>query len=68
MNLIPVNSSNLRAVGYEPQSEVLRIVFKSGTYDYFDVPKGVYDGLMSAPSKGRYHHAFIKNSYRYARV
>ncbi|MEC0543642.1 KTSC domain-containing protein [Bacillus inaquosorum] len=68
MNLVPVNSSNLSAVGYDSQSKVLRIVFKNGTYDHFDVPKGVYDSLMSAPSKGKYYHACIKNRYRYVRV
>jgi len=68
MNMIPVSSSNLRAVGYDSQSATLRISFHSGTYDYFGVPESVYRGLMSAGSKGSYHHQHIKNSFRYQRI
>lgn len=66
--MINVSSSNLRAVGYDPTSRVLRISFHSGTYDYFDVPPSIYDGLMNASSKGGYHHSYIKNSYRYQKI
>ncbi|ASB90441.1 KTSC domain-containing protein [Bacillus sonorensis] len=68
MNLVPVRSSNLRAVGYDPYSQVLRIVFHNGTYDYYGVPKSIYDGLMSASSLGQYHDRFIKNRYRFSRI
>ena len=64
-----VNSSNLRAVGYNPMTETLTIQFHSGSiYEYYHVPLYVYTGLMSAPSKGKYHHRHIKNSYRYHRL
>ncbi|MGI1833943.1 KTSC domain-containing protein [Bacillus altitudinis] len=68
MNLIPVNSSNLNAVGYDLHSQILRIAFRNGTYDYYGVPESVYNGLMSAASLGKYHDRFIKNSYNFARV
>lgn len=68
MNMILVNSSNLVAVGYDKSSKILRIQFNSGTYDYFSVPETIYDGLLSAPSKGQYHHSFIKNSFKYSKV
>ena len=65
----PVNSSNLRAVGYDPMTETLIIQFRSGSvYEYYYVPQYIYERLMSAPSKGRYHHRHIKNSYRYRRI
>lgn len=67
MQMIPVISSNLAAVGYEGGS--LYITFHSGhTYRYDDVPQHVYDGLMSAPSHGKYFHAYIKNVYHYTRL
>ncbi|MGU8983033.1 KTSC domain-containing protein [Clostridium perfringens] len=28
----------------------------------------MFQGLLNASSKGKYHHAFIKNSYRYSKV
>ena len=46
MNMIPVSSSNLVAVGYDSQSNILRIAFHNATYDYYNVPKSVYTSLM----------------------
>lgn len=67
MNMISVTSSNLSAVGYE--GTTLYISFHSGgTYAYFDVPEHIYQGLMNANSKGTYHAAYIKNSFKYRRV
>jgi len=68
MNMVPVKSSNLVSVGYEPQSQTLRIQFKSGLYDYHNVPKLIYDGLMSASSHGQYHAKYIKNSFIFNKV
>lgn len=68
MNMIPVSSSNLVAVGYDSNTATLRIAFHSGVYDYYNVPQNVFEGLLNASSKGKYHHAFIKNSYRYSKV
>lgn len=68
MNMIPVNSSNLVAVGYDKSTQTLRVKFNSSTYDYYNVPESIFNGLLSAPSKGQYHHAYIKNSYRFNRI
>ncbi|WP_416144946.1 KTSC domain-containing protein [Planococcus koreensis] len=68
MNMQYVSSSNLVAIGYDPQSSTLRIQFRTSTYDYFGVPESVYRGLMSASSHGGYHAAHIKNSYGYDKV
>lgn len=64
-----VVSSNLRSVGYSPESQQLEIEFVSGAiYLYSHVPERVHAGLMMAPSKGRYHHAYIRNRYSYRRI
>ncbi len=68
MNMIPVNSSNLVAVGYDKSTQTLRVKFNSGTYDYYNVPELIFNGLLSAPSKGQYHHEHIKNSYRFNKI
>ncbi len=68
MQMRPVSSSNLVSVGYEPSTQTLRIEFNSGLYDYFGVPPSIHQGLMSAPSKGQYHHQYIKNNYPYSRI
>lgn len=69
MNMTPVNSTNLAAIGYDPGSRTLRVEFRTGgTYDYFDVPQTEYDGLRNASSHGEYLARSIKGKYRYARV
>ncbi|EMA6343912.1 KTSC domain-containing protein [Bacillus cytotoxicus] len=68
MTLYPVISKNLVAVGYNPSSMILRIEFRNGTYDFFDVPESVYKELLNAQSKSYYHDTYIKNSYRHTRV
>lgn len=60
MNLIPVISSDLSEVGYNPSTQQLEIVFNSGgVYLYSDVTSDEYQGLMNASSKGRYFHTSI---------
>ena len=68
ISFIPVISSNLSAVAYDAGNHNLYIRFHSGTYVYYDVPEFIYQGLMNAPSHGKYHAAYIKNNYRYARI
>lgn len=64
-----VQSSNLHSVGYDATTQTLEIAFHSGgVYQYYGVPLSVYQGLMAAPSHGKYFHAYIKDLYRYARV
>lgn len=69
MNHQPVASSNLRSVGYDPNTHTLEVTFKdSGTYQYYGVPPHVYQALMSAGSKGGYLANRVKGVYRYRRV
>ena len=64
-----VSSSDLRSVGYDPGSQTLEVEFvNGGIYQYYGVPATVYQGLMNAPSHGKYFHAHIKTVYRYAKV
>lgn len=67
MQMIPVSSSNISSIGYE--GSTLHIRFHSGgLYAYYNVPLSVYNGLMSAGSKGRYFHANIKGRYGDTRI
>jgi len=67
--MIPVNSSTLAFIGYDPDSTILQIQFKDGSlYEYFDVSQHVYDGLCSANSKGSYASKNIYKVYRQNRI
>lgn len=67
MQMVPVSSSNLASVGYE--NGTLHIRFHSGgLYSYSNVPVAIYQGLMSASSKGRYFHSHIRGRYGDRRI
>lgn len=69
INIIPVRSSNLNAVGYDSINHILTIRFNNGTvYEYYRVPMHTYTGLMSAGSKGSYHHRNIRGHFKYRRI
>lgn len=64
MDMVSIDSSHLRAVGYDPKDEELRVEFSSGAvFVYEGVPEAVFDGLMSSASKGSYFHGNIRNVY-----
>ena len=65
----PVESSGLVSVGYDEASETLEVEFPSGTiYQYYEVPKELYDELMAASSKGRFFNGELRNSFPSDRV
>jgi hypothetical protein len=69
MNRIPVTSSTISSVYYDPRTQTLEVEFHSGAvYQYFDVPQSVYDAFMSAESKGVFLNSNIKGVYRFARL
>lgn len=69
MEMMPVSSTNIAAIGYDQDSQTLRVEFRNGgTYDYFDVPETEYNSFISASSHGQYLAKNIKGRYRYARV
>ena len=69
MQMIPVNSSSLSMIGYEPNSLTLRIVFRDGgVYDYFGIPEILVKQLLSSPSKGRFYAYHIKGRFNQQRI
>jgi len=62
MNMEPVVSSNVAAIGFE--NGTLTVEFKSGsTYEYTGVSKETFQAFKEAPSAGRFFIANIKNQY-----
>lgn len=69
MNLVPVTSSNLRAVGYDANTQLLTISFiKSGIYEFYSVPASIHSDLMNAYSKGTYFDRNIKGRFQYKKI
>lgn len=64
-----VSSSNIDEVNYDDNSQTMTIEFNSGArYLYRDVPRGVYERLISAASKGSYFADNIRPNFRGIRI
>jgi hypothetical protein len=64
-----IRSSNFHTVGYDARLRILEVEFKSGSvYQYFDVPQGIYEQLITAFSAGRFLNRYIAHNYRYRLV
>ncbi len=63
--VVPLSSSAISTASYDPETQELDIVFTNGPqeYTFYGVPEDVFEGLISAPSAGRYYNSIIKGSY-----
>lgn len=62
-------SSNVSSARYNPTDSVLEVTFRDGhVYHYLSVPSDVFEGMVTAPSAGRYLHAKVKKRYPASRV
>ena len=71
IDMKPMDSSMISAAGYDEETRVLRIEFKSdgAVIEYEGVEPGVGNGLLTAASAGRFWNTFIKSkSYRWRKV
>jgi hypothetical protein len=65
MEMIVVRSTAIYSVGYDPQTMRMRIVFSDrDAYDFCGVPQHVYEGLLTAHSKGQFYNAYIRDRYQ----
>lgn len=74
MERTPVESSNVCAVAYDPQAEVMEVEFGKGTepgevgnrvYRYTQVPAHVHEELMDAPSVGSFLNEKVAFEFPY---
>jgi hypothetical protein len=69
IQMVPVDSSNVAAIGYSSVEQVLVVDFHNGGhYRYFQVPIGVFEAFLAAPSKGRFLNWEIKGTYDFEHV
>jgi hypothetical protein len=64
MTLIRVNSSAIRAVGYEGGTLAVEFHTSATVYDHPGVPYHVYVQFMNAPSLGAYYNQPIRGRYK----
>ncbi len=70
MRRTPINSGNVRSVGYDAESRILEVEFMDKTlYRYFGIPATLHAELLSSSAQGLYFEAHIKkSSYQCVRV
>ena len=70
MNRIPVESSNITSIGYDPASHIFEVEFKNNgaVYQYFNVPEHIWRELETAPSVGKYYASQIRDRFVSQRV
>ncbi len=72
MELIPLSSTNLRAIGYDPDTMTMQIQFNNGSlYSYANIEPQTYEDMMASGNPGEYFATIIKPQrvrYAYTRV
>ena len=69
VEMIQVSSSNILAVGYDADNQIVHVQFLNGSdYIYKRVPQHEFDGLLNASSVGSYLNINYKNKYHYERI
>jgi hypothetical protein len=64
-----IESSIIKAIAYDEDSEELYILFNSGRlYGYIDVSHKEYKGFFKVKSKGKYFHKYIRHQKVYYEV
>jgi len=68
--MMPVQSSNIRAIGYDSDKRELHVEFKSGgRYIYEEVDEIVHASAMAADSVGGFlHKNVVKGPYKFRKV
>lgn len=65
----PVSSSNISAVGYDTENQMVYVQFLNGSvYTYKGVQEQEYENLRTAASVGSYLNRNYKNIYPYEKV
>lgn len=70
MKRVAVSSSSVRELGYDPDEQLLEVLFHNGSlYRYEQVPAEVVQALLEADSLGRYFNQVFKpQDYAYRRI
>lgn len=64
MQRVEFQSKTLKTAVYQPHGAWLELEFQSGTrYRYLHVPAEIYQGLLTAESKGQYFNEHIRDRF-----
>ncbi|MGH7283496.1 MAG: KTSC domain-containing protein [Polyangiaceae bacterium] len=59
-------SKMMISAGYDSETRTLEIEFARGrVYEYYDVPRAIFDHLVKADSKGKFFATWIEGRYKF---
>lgn len=62
---IPMKSSNIAAIAYDPDTKTLEVEFTNGNrYQYEGVSPATFAAFQSAPSAGTFFHANVRAQFK----
>lgn len=64
----PVSSSNIKAIGYDPATKEMHIDFGESKYAYDNVPPSAHAAILAAGSVGKHFHANIKGKFGHRKI
>ena len=66
---LPVESTLLASVAYDPDRTLLELQFQDGgRYRFFEVPFACFEQLLQATSKGAFFNRNIRNRFRFQQI
>lgn len=66
---VPVRSTSIREIGYDPDTQTLDVQFAGGgIYRYDAVPSVLFQALQNAASPGRFVNERVRGSFRCHRI
>jgi hypothetical protein len=69
LTMVPVESSNIAAVGHDVRTNELHVHFKNGSKSVWsDVHRIFFQNMLTAESKGKYLNQRIKGSFPHRKL
>jgi hypothetical protein len=65
IEMIPVVSKNVEAIGYGPETQTLAVKFIDGQHTYFvhDFDPADWEAFQAAESKGKFYYSQVRRRY-----
>jgi hypothetical protein len=69
MEMVPIDSDGVRAIGYDPATQTMHVEFETGAlFEYYEVPPDVYQTFMASSAKGSFVSQVLEPGYRSVRL
>ncbi len=69
MKMTPIQSSNINAIGHDPEAQALHVRFKSGDcYVYAGVGRELFESAMASDSIGRFIAQHVKGKFEFTKL